>query len=248
MEDIKQFIIENIENKKQEKIKEYDNMISQISNEDNKVNIYYLLAKTFHNTVFQGELGIKYLQSILTNDFFKTANVKNSVNYIVFSNEDFDVMFSKTLSKEIKIIYKNAYSSPTYYISVNPITVKLADLIEIYLNDKTFKNFKKLVGCNCCRVKKNLINKIIGYVDTYKRCNKKLLDEIRRRQEEERIRKLKYEKQLEEFNEQQDYAKNFILGLTDLKIFVNEDWYIVTFGIADKNGHTGHNTFTYENK
>ena len=234
--EVKQFIIDNIENQKQKKIQEYDDKIKRILKEDNKANIYYLLAQTFHNTMTQGDIGIKYLQNILTNNFFKNANIKNGVNYIIFFDKEFEIMFSKSLSREIAIKYKNTSSRPYYSTSVSSSAIKLADLIEKYLDNKTFSNFKNLVNHNCYRRKKNLINKIIGYINTYKKCNEKLLCKIREKQEEDRVRKEKYEEDLKEFNDKQQYANNVITNLTDLKMFIDSGWYITKYGIVDENG------------
>lgn len=231
----KDLICKAIKDKKEKVINEYDEKINKILNENNPVKIYYLLAETFHNTMEQGEIGIEFLKKNLTNTFFKEANIENGVNYIIFSNKDFDVMFSKSLSREIKIKFKNSSRHYHYYNLVNESAFKLADLIEKYLNKKSFKNFKALVDYNCQKRKKNLINKILGYISTYKKCNKELLDKIRQKQEEDRINKIKIEKENKEFEEKQKYAKEFINSLTDLEQFKKAGWFISMKGIMNEN-------------
>lgn len=234
---LKDFIINNIENKKQEMVREYDDKIQQVKSEDESPNICHLLSEIYHNDTKQGEIEIDYLKNILTNDFFKNAKTMNKPNYIVFYNNEFEVMFSKSLSREIKIKFKNVGYKPYYCSNISPTSIKLADLIEVYLNHKTFKNFKILSEYNCRRRKKNFINKILGYIGTYKRCNKDLLDKIREKQNKAKIRKNEYDKELKLFNNKQKHAKNFIKELTNLKVFQDNGWYTTLCGIEDENGY-----------
>lgn len=231
-------IYQSLLEKKQKMIEDYDEKLKKVkklSNENDFVKAYYLLAETFHNTMEQGEIAIKFLKKNLTNDFFNTAAVKNGVNYIIFSNEDFEVKFSKSISKEIIVNFKNAGILRHYYSSVSKSMIKFADLLEAYLNKKSFKNFKALVQYNCEKREKNLINKIIGSINTYKTCNKELLDKIRGIQERDKLDKIKVETENKKFKEKQIFAKTFLNNLTDLKMFKNEGWYINIQGIMTED-------------
>jgi len=234
--DIKSIILTAIENKKQKTIKEYDDRIIQIKNENNITNIYYSIADTFGNSYEQRELGIKVLQSYLTNPFFLESEITKGCNYIVFSNNDFDVMFSTHLNREIRIEYKNVGSYPNYCSITNMNIDKLADLIEIYLNHKSIKNFKALVNHNCRGYANNIIGTILKYINTYKKCNKTMLQNIRDKQEYSRIKKIEVDKKNKEYEDRQLYAKEFIESLTDLEVFKTNEWHIKMIGIKDENG------------
>lgn len=236
MEDIKSIIIEAIEYEKQSTINKYNERIKSIQQEENIAEIYYLLAETFHNTMKQGEIGIKLLKKFLTNNFFKKATVKNGANYIIFSNDDFDIMFSKSLSRQIKIKFKNAGILRRHYNRVNPSLSKLADLTEVFLNKKSFKNFKVLVDHNCVNYKNNIIAKVMKYINTYKKCNKKLLEKIRNMQKEDIKQREAINEENKKFKERQKYANEFVNSLTDLKQFQDSGWYINYNGIEDENG------------
>ncbi|WP_297419117.1 hypothetical protein [Clostridium sp.] len=224
-----------IKNKKHEVIKEYDAKINQIIDEVNFVKVYYLLAETFHNTMEQGELGIKLLKENLTNDFFKEATVDNGVNYITFSNNEFDIMFSKSLSMCIRIKYKNTGNSG-YISDFNDYKSKLANLIENYLAKKSIKNFKIMANYYGRYYNKNILAQIIKFINAYKKCNTKLLLEIKEQQEWHKIKQIEEKKKINEFEQRQLYAKNFINNLTDLEKFKAEGWYIITSGIKDEKG------------
>lgn len=232
----KSIICKGIEDKKQEKIKEYDERISDVMKETNIARIYYLLAETFHNGIGQGELGIEFLKETLTNPFFKEATAKDGVNYIIFYNEEFEILFSRSLVREIRIKYKKAIRPSYHYTQVNPTMLKLAELIETYLNKKSFKNFKALADYNGVGYRKNLIGTIMKYISTHKKCTKELLDEIREKQEKDRLTKIKIEEEKKMIDEQQEYAKEFIESLTDLQIFKNDGWFFKIYGIRDEKG------------
>jgi hypothetical protein len=236
MDEIKNIILKTLENKKQEIINEYDYKMKQILNENNIAKLYYLLAESFHNTIEQGEIGIKLLKECLTNEFFKTAKTINGANYICFSNDDFDILFSKSLSKEIKIRFKNSQVPSMYYPSIKPSIIELADKIEAFLNKKSLKNFKALIDCNCVNYPNNIFANIIKIINTYRKCNKELLEKIRQMQKDDELRKLKFEEENKVFKERQAFAKNFINNLTDLNKFRQDGWHFSYSGIEDEKG------------
>ena len=232
--DIKEAVSNVIRNKKVKMDKEYDDIINGISAETNPVKIYSLLAQT--DTIHEDNIGVDVLKEILTNAFFKEATIDNGVNYITFSNDKFDIMFSKFLSREIKIKYKNPYQQARYYRMLNSSRIKLADLIEIYLNKKSFSNFKALVDYNCIGYR-NETTKITKYIRTYKRCNKELLNSIRNKQKQDIIHQAEADEENKKYEEAQLHAKTFIESLTDLTMFKDAGWYISTNGIGDKNSY-----------
>lgn len=231
--DIKKFICDAIEKQKNEVVKKYDSRIGEISNEDNLARIYYLISETFHNTVEQGEIQIEFLKQVLTNDFFKTAVIDNGVNYIYFSNEDFDVLFSKCLIKEIKIIFKKPGGYHYNYLKVNENKINLANLIEQFLNNKSFKTFKALVDFNCRNRSKDLASVLPNYIRTYRKCNQQLLNNIREEEARCELKEIEIQKKNEKYYERQIYAKEFIESLTDLRVFKDEGWRISIDGIKN---------------
>lgn len=238
MNELKIYLCIAIENKKQKTIKEYDEQIKQIQNTDNTAIIYRLLAETFHNTIKQRKLQIKVLQQYLKNDFFKTATINNRVNYITFYNDEFRVSFSTSLCKDIEIKFNNCGTPPYYSSILKEETIKLGDLIEKYLKNKSLKNFKILMKYNCKNRKNTFVNKLMGYINTYKRCNKELLNSIKDKQCQNEINKLKYEAENKLFQDKQTYAKNFVDSLSDdLKIFQDNNWNIKLKGIIDSKGN-----------
>lgn len=226
---IKDHIIDSIEKRKNEVIDDYNNKINSILQTDNLAEIYYLLAKAYGNTMVQGDLGIMLLKDNLHSDFFKNVNIKNAVNYIYFSNEEFAVLFSKSLVKEIRIIFKDSVRFKKYYRSVGTRESKLADLIEIFLNNKSVKNLINLT--KHYNYKATLTN----IIKTYKKCNKDMLDKIRYRQELDKIKIDETNKNNKLFKERQEYARQFAKSLieTDLKVFKDSGWKIKCENISN---------------
>jgi hypothetical protein len=220
-------------------LEEYDTKINQIMQENNLAKLYYLLAQTFHNTLPQRELGLELLKNNLIHSFFKEALVDCHANYITFSNNEFEVSFSTSLVKEIKIRYKNATIPRKFYPSLNNVDIKLAHLIEAFLNHKSWKTFKMLADYyGGVRYKKNIIAQIFKYIDAYKECNKELLDKITQQLQREEKRKQEIEEYNIEFDQQQLYAKTFVDSLvkTDLQIFIDEGWFLKLYGIKNEKG------------
>jgi hypothetical protein len=236
IQNIKDEICNILETKKQESINEYDSMIVEISNENNIAKLCHSLSEVFHNTMEQGELELNLLKKYLTNNFFKTAETKNGVNYIQFFNDEFEVWFSKSLTKEIKIKFNNPCVPRTYYPSVHKSLIKMADLIEVFLNKKSIRNFKALIDCNCINYRNNIFAQIMKPINTYRKCNKELLEKIRDSQQKDKIKRLQIEEETKTFKGKQLYAKAFIDSLTDLEQFKVEGWNIRYIGIEDEKG------------
>lgn len=228
-------IIEKIENLKNKTVEEYNNNIKEIEEGGSLPEVYYLLAKTFHNTRVQGELGMELLRNNLENQFFKESELVQDVNHIVFSNDDFEIRFSKALERVIRIKYNHAGIKP-YLNRVNPEIEKLGELLEDYLKDKSFKSFKRLADYNCERYRKGLIGTVLKYKDTYKKCNKELFNKIKADKERFEKAQIDYERKLKEFYDRQEYAKEFVENLTDIKKFSEEGWIIRLYGILDDGG------------
>ena len=226
---IKDCIIDSIQKRMNEVIDDYNNKINSISQTNNLAEIYYLLAKAYGNTMAQGDLGIMLLKDNLNSDFFKNANIENAVNYIYFSNEEFDILFSKSLVKEIRIIFKDSVRFKKYYRSAGTRESNLADLIEIFLNNKSVKNLINLT--KHYNYKATLTN----IIKTYKKCNKDMLDKIKYRQELDNIEIDETNKNNKLFGERQEYARQFAKSLieTDLKVFKNSGWKIKCENISN---------------
>lgn len=223
---IKDFICEAIERKKVQTVAMYDEKIEKIRSEDNIANVYYLLAETFHNTMEQGEIAIKLLKENLTNDFFKEAEAKNCANYIVFSNDEFDILFSKTLVRVIEIKSKKIKRPYGLYRPLSNDIIKLADAIEVFLKERTFQNFKKVVECNYKEYDDSPVGLLFKYVDTYKKCDEKLLKNIREKQKKDEERKKQAEEERKAYEDEVQKAKEFIESLTDLEVFKQSGWTI----------------------
>lgn len=226
---IKNYIIDSIQKRKNEVIDDYNNKINSISQTNNLAEIYYLLAETYRNTMAQGDLGIMLLRNNLHSDFFKNVNIENAVNYIYFSNEEFDILFSKSLVKEIRIIFKDSVRFKKYYSSVGINESKLADLIEIFLNNKSVKNLINLT--------KHYNHKatLTNIIKTYKKCNMSVMYKIRDRQILDKIEIDETNKNNKLFKERQEYARQFAKSLieTDLKVFKDSGWKIKCENISN---------------
>ena len=222
----KELIHDAIERKKAQVVEEYDKKIERLERETNIANIYYLLAETFHNSMEQGEIGIKLLKSNLTNEFFKKAEAKNSANYIIFSDDEYEIRFSKSLVKIIEIKTKKIKRPYGLYKPLSSEIVKLGDAIEAFLKEKTFKNFKVMADCNDRGYGKGIIYTIAKYVNAYKNCNEDLLKKIREKQKEDEERKKKAEEERKAYEDEIQKAKEFIESLTDLEVFKQSGWTI----------------------
>jgi Zn-dependent M32 family carboxypeptidase len=173
-----------------------------------------------------GEVGIRFLKENLTNDFFKEAEVKDEPDHIIFSNEEFDILFSKTLDKTIEIRAKKIKWPFALYKPLSERIIKLGDAIEAFLKERTLQNFKRMADCNDMGYGKSPVGQLFKYVDTYKKCNKELLKKIREKQKEDEERKKKAEEERKVYEKEVEQAKKFIESLTDLNIFREAGWTI----------------------
>jgi|LSQX01.2.fsa_nt_gb hypothetical protein len=204
----------------------YDDKINRIRKEDNPANVYSILIETFHGTMELGEVGIRFLKENLTNDFFKEAEVKDEPDHIIFSNEEFDILFSKTLDKTIEIRGKKIKRPFALYKPLSERIIKLGDAIEAFLKERTLQNFKRMADCNDMGYGKNPIGQLFKYVDTYKKCNEELLKKIRKRQKEDEERKKRAEEERKIYEEEIRKAEEFAESLTDLNMFKEAGWII----------------------
>lgn len=232
---VNQIIINAIEERKQNKIKEYNDIIEAVQKEDNIAILYFALTKVFKNNMEQGEIGIKFLKNNLTNDFFKTAEIKNKVNNIVFSNDEYDIMFSKSFDKTITIEYKKELKKPYYSNNFNSSEEELLNLLELYINDKSFENLKNLAYFRRNNRKRNIIEIIKLYIYAYKKYTSKYYSELKARKITEEKFKQKYDQEMKTYNNKKEIIDNFINSLTDLKIFEKEGFRIKKPKCFDNN-------------
>jgi len=235
---IKDIVVEAIKKEKQEITEKYDSDIKKISEESNFVKIYYIIVKSLDNKVQARELGVKFLKENLINDFFKEAVISATPNYIIFKkelkNSCLEIKFPIYLSKTVHINFSNKENYPCYYPKISKDLIKLADLTETWLNKKSFKNFKILADFNWQRSGKGIIEQISKYINTYKKCNQKLLQKIRNDQEENEKAKADYEKDLNKYLKNEEEVEIIIKSLfdTDLNKFKAEDWKIDLEGFS----------------
>ena len=104
--------------------------------------------------------------------------------------------------------------------------IKLADAIEVFLKERTFQNFKKVVECNYKEYDDSPVGLLFKYVDTYKKCDEKLLKNIREKQKKDEERKKQAEEERKAYEDEIQKAKEFIESLTDLEVFKQSGWTI----------------------
>lgn len=242
--DIKNKICNEIENKKQQMINKYDDTIKQAQAEDNFAQLYYLLNKTFNDTKdykIKHDIGVELLKNNLNHDFFKVANVKYNPSYIIFSNDEFEVWFSKFLSKEIRIKYKKAGSRPNANCMLpSKEGIDIKEKMVAYLNHKSLKNFIKVVKANTTKHSSNkLIPTIIRIVNTYKKCNINTVNKIKNQEVDYEKDQIRLAEEMVEFEGRQEIAKRFIAELElagDLSKFRKDNWGIYYYGILMGDG------------
>jgi hypothetical protein len=223
---INKIIIDAIENKRQNKVKEYDIIIESVKKERNIATLYFALTKAFQNSMEQGEIGIKFLKDNLTNKFFKTAEIKNGVNNIVFSNDKYSVMFSKSFDKTITIDCKEEIKKPYYSNNFSSKQEELLNMLSEYIENKSLKNLKKLMYFRREEKKRNILEIFKLYMYARRKYTKELYAELKARKVTEEKFKQKYDKEMEVYNNKKQVIDNFIDGLTDLKMFEKEGFRI----------------------
>ena len=234
----KDLIINSINNRKEEIIRRYNHKIDDVANSNNIAETYYLLSESFGNTMEQGNIGIEFLKSNFTNEFFNNADIKNTVNYIVFSdsmyNGMFRIMFPKSLVKNI-IIEFDGKKNKSYYSCGGYMDIELISSMKTFLSHKTFKNLKSLTKTYYDRLYQAIANnhysgkvRLREYIRTYKQCNEKYLDKLIKMREEDNANIIEVDENNKIYAEQQTQVRGFINKLmeTDLESFVDNEWNI----------------------
>ena len=101
MNDIKNKIINKLYVDKDIKIKEYDDMIGNVLN-NNYVELYYNLSEFYYNSYDQCLLQLDLLNYNLPT-LFNNSSAKIGANYITYLIDDYYISFSTSLSKHIEI-------------------------------------------------------------------------------------------------------------------------------------------------
>jgi hypothetical protein len=232
----RKLVMDEIYKKKEETARKYDKLAQKGEEAYSFPELYGLLAEVGGSFVGYDELRIQLLKNNLKSDFFKTSVARADNGYIVFSNDDFEVMFSKSLIKTIKVKYKKAGFPLLYRNMLHNNILEVVELLEKYLKDKSFRNLKALANCGKEKTK-NPISILIRYLDTYKYATWENLDFIKQKIKNEELRKKSIEENNKEYEEGQKYAKAFLDSIySDLEQFEVTGWQIDTSGIREENG------------
>lgn len=231
----KKLVIDAIIKKKEASIRKHDRYLKKAEESSSFAHLYGLLAETLGSTIEFDTLKIQILKNNLQHEFFHTAVVRADNGFIVFSNDDFEVMFSKTLNKTIKVKYKKAGFYLQFASVLKDATFDIEKLLDRYLQKRSIKNLKKLAQYNKGRYDKNLVATFMCYIDTWKSATQENLDFIRQRIRNEELRKKKIEENNKEYEEGQIFAKAFFDSIwPDLEQFEAIGWQIEKEGIASR--------------
>lgn len=234
---------EKMEEYKERKIKELDKSMKEVFESNSFPKQYSALALCYHNTMEQGELGLLMLKDFLTNDFFIKNEGRNGVNYIVYEDENYQVLFSKSLCRTIEIVNKNNKSIGYNSKPPSENLLEYKAELEKWLTKKDFKTFKKLVQRKQVNWRKNIIAKCVLWYTVYKKTSQKDLDKVTRQINSIYAQIDRYEKDKKEYDKIQEEARTFVDSLTDLKAFKDDKWYIKCVNIYKKDTRE---PYTYE--
>lgn len=227
----KERIVQIAKEEQEKAILELNKNLEILKNEERLPQLCSALVDIFHNNLDQREVQIALLKERLTNDFFKTDDIKAGPNFIFFYNGDFSVGFPTSQIKAIQVSYLNGMSMPTDNINSPYIerNEKGAELLNAYLEKKSLKNLKAFVAWNSSnRYTTNIIGITYKYYRNLKyHCNAKTLERIRQGVAEAKEFDRQNAEKMKLFDEEQVMANEFLDSLTDLKQFEESGWKIV---------------------
>lgn len=226
----KELIIKVAKEEQEKAIAELNEQLTLLENEERLPELCSALVNIFHNNLEQREVQIGLLKERLTNDFFKTSNIKANSNSIDFFSENFSVSFPTSRIRVIEVSFLNGVSMPTdntnnTYITKNE---KGAELLNAYLEKKSLKNLKSFVAWNSgSRYTDNIFGIIYKYYRNLKyHCNPKTLEQIKKSVEGAKEFERQDSEKMKIFNAEQVLANEFFESLTDLKQFEESGWKI----------------------
>lgn len=226
----KERIVQIAKEEQEKAILELNKNLEILKNEERLPQLCSTLVDIFHNNLDQREVQIALLKERLTNDFFKTSNIKANSNSIDFFNENFSISFPTSRARVIEVSFLNGVSMPLdntndAYITKNE---KGAELLNAYLEKKSLKNLKSFVAWNSgTKYTDNIFGIIYKYYRNLKYyCNPKTLERIKKDIEESKEFDKKNVEKMKIFNTEQVFANEFFESLTDLKQFEESGWKI----------------------
>lgn len=244
MDKIKSIIEIGIKDKMQSEIDNYQIQLEKLSNEKNVANIYSMIVEIYGNSLPQRKIAKEYLESVLTDDFFKLADIKFEPNSVVFYKDGYEVKFPMSRGRYIDIIDMNISEAPYYSPIYNDWHIELKELIETYLSKKSFSNLKKLSN-HYKRQGKNIIAKFILYYETHKECNKDKLTKLIYNIDDENKRKIEHDRNIEEYNRSKEQSIQFAFSLESLKVFNDAGWDIT---LKERNRYAQNWKLNYQTK
>lgn len=218
-------------NDREQSILEYNNKLEKVAYTDNVSDLYYLIVNIYDDKIELEDTIIKLMGITLTNDFFREAFIDREDNSIAFYNDEYKVHFYINGNRNIELEYV-ATSNPWQVEVDNPLLTeedkeyneKLKNLLEIYLNNKTFANLKKI---SQHYMKDNNAGIIFKYFKTYKQCTQEMLESVNKilqtNKEREKLKNLSFK--IYEMKKQE--ALKFLNTLDDLKIYKKANWTFV---------------------
>lgn len=224
---IKDLLLEGIESEKDVAIKEYDNLKEKVNQKTEVPELYEMIVEVYHNSLPQRPIAEEFLREILTDDFFKQADVRKAPNEIVFFNERYQITFPLSRGRDINIIDTGLKKPPYFHKITNDCHLELIKLTQDYLANKTFSNFKALNDRYKFNKKpKNIIGKLYNYHSTYKTFNEDKLAELVNNVNQDNERKLEVDRLTEEYNLEKSKSIEFAYKLKSLKQWQDNNWTI----------------------
>lgn len=210
-----------------EKIKVYNSQLSKLQNEQSIPELYEMIVNIYGNGPKQACAAEAFLREVLTHDFFKKSEIINLSNEIRFTDGEYYISFPKSRLKVIDIVAINIGDKPYFFSTNLNKKENLVHLVEEFLSKKTLSNLKKLnLFYRNNETHTNPIKKIYSYYDTYKTFNVDKLTELEDFIYNEKIKKKRYELELEEYQKDLNNSLEFANSLEDLKIWKEAGWAI----------------------
>lgn len=150
IENLKEEMFSTIEAKLQKEINRINNEKEVILNSQSLPGILTCLVNIYGNTIEQGELQVKVVQSMSTSEFFKSSKASVKTNHIVFESDSHKVLIPKSFSKIISVErQKDIFvpRKPTF-------SAFIKKTVDLYLAQGENFNYKDFIDTYLIEVKK----------------------------------------------------------------------------------------------
>lgn len=221
----KEYLLEAIKLKKERALKDLDEQATRIQESSDPAVLYFSLFEIFKDETECKDVAMHVIKRMLPDKFFKEARFFNGPDSVSFCDEFLSVELLKN-SQEVVVESRNLKEPFLSDKPENRHAKELAKALEIYLENKSFKNLKALSWYAGSDYGKGFIGKLLMYRDLRRKCDFQLLVKTRDIIEKEKERLESGKRRIEDYKKGLEERKDMAKSLDGLKILESAGWKI----------------------